>query len=255
MQSPYMLSDCQWEELRTIIEPKARRRKVSLQIIVSGIIYLLENGCKWKGLPCCYGHYKTVWYYYNKWMLYGVLEQALYKLTVRVRTRKQDRKADPTLVIVDSQSVKTTAGTIESTGYDANKKIKGRKRHIAVDSEGNVAAVGITAANVHDKPGSKSLEQDIGDLNKVKKIVADGAYKGVPPFTLQGRVEWEIVEKIKGDHQACFKVLPKRWIVERTLAWLSNFRRLSKDYEKSIVMSKAMILMASITITLNKLCT
>ena len=183
MQSPYMLSDSQWEELRTIIEPKARRRKVHLRVIVSGIIYLLENGCKWKGLPSCYGHHKTVWYYYNKWMLYGVLEEALYKLTLRVRTRKQHRKAEPTLVIIDSQSVKTTAGTSESTGYDAGKKLKGRKRHIAVDTEGNVVATGITTASVQDKPGSKSLEQDIEDLGGVKKIVADGAYRGMSPFT------------------------------------------------------------------------
>ncbi len=188
-------------------------------------------------------------------MLYGILEQLLYKLTVKVRTRKQHRKAEPTLVIVDSQSAKTTAGTSESTGYDANKKIKGRKRHLAVDTQGNVVAAGVTAASVHDKPGSKTLEEDIKDISHVKKIVADGAYKGEPPFTAQERIEWEIVERIKGDETACFKVLPKRWIVERTLAWISNFRRLSKDYEKSILMSKAMILMAAIVITLNKLCT
>jgi transposase len=188
-------------------------------------------------------------------MWYGVLEQLLYKLTGKVRTRKQHRKAEPTLVIIDSQSVKTTAGTGEETGYDANKKVKGRKRHVAVDTQGNVMAAGVTSALVHDKPGSKSLEQDIEDLGRVKKIVADGAYKGVPPFTANGRIEWKIVEKIKGDEKAGFKVLPKRWVVERTLAWLSNFRRLSKDYEKSVLMSKAMILMSAIVITLNKLCT
>ncbi len=247
-----MLSDSQWEEVRTIIEPKARKRKTSLRVITNGIIYLLENGCKWKGLPACYGHHKTVWYYYNKWMLYGTLEQLLYKLTVKVHTQKQHRKGEPTLVIIDSQSVKTTAGTSESTGYDANKKVKGRKRHIATDTEGNIVAAGVTAASVHDKPGSKTLEQDIEDLESIKKIVADGAYKGVPPFTANGRIEWEIVEKIQGSP---FRVLPRRWVVERSLAWLSNFRRLSRDYEKSVLMSKAMLLMASIIITLNKLFT
>jgi len=172
-----MLSDSRWEEIKAIIEPKARKRKVRLQVIVSGIIYLLINGCKWDNLPPCYGHYKLVWYYYNKWMVYGVLEQLLYKLDVKLRTTTQQRKAEPTVVIVDSQSVKTTAGTGESTGYDANKKVKGRKRHIAVDTQGNVVAAGVTAANVHDKPGSKTLQQDIEDLQGVKKIVADGAYR------------------------------------------------------------------------------
>lgn len=252
MQTQYMLADSHWEQIRTIIEPKARKRKVSLQVIVSGIIYLLTNGCKWEGLPPRYGDCKLVWYYYHKWMLYGTLEQLLYKLNVKLRTKKQHRKQEPSLVIIDSQSAKTTSGTSESTGYDGNKKVKGRKRHIAVDTQGNVMAAAITAANVHDKEGSKTLQQDIEDLGSVKKIVADGAYKGEPPFTAHGHIEWEIVER---KQSGCFKVLPKRWVVERTLAWLSNFRRLSRDYEKSIVMSKAMILMCSIVITLNKLCT
>jgi len=252
MQTLYMLSDSRWEEIRTIIEPRARKRKVRLQVVISGIIYLLTNGCKWDSLPPCYGHYKLVWYYYNKWMAYGVLEQLLYKLDVKVRTTKQHRKAMPSLLLIDSQSVKTTAGTSASTGYDAGKKVKGRKRHIATDTQGNVVAAGITAASVHDKPGSKTLQQDIEDLGSVKKIVADGAYKGVSPFTAHGHIEWEIVER---KQSGCFKILPKRWIVERTLAWLNNFRRLSKDYEKSITMSNAMILMSAIVITLNKLCT
>ena len=252
MQSLYMLQDSQWEEIKAIIEPKVRKRKVSLQVIVSGIVYLLTNGCKWDSLPPDYGHYKLVWYYYNKWMVYGILEQLLYKLSVKVRTKKQQRKVEPTLLIVDSQSVKTTAGTSEQTGYDANKKVKGRKRHIAVDTQGNIMAAGVTAANVHDKVGALSLEEQVEDLDGVKKIMADGAYKGIPPFTAHGHIQWEIVEKKAGNR---FKVLPKRWIVERTLAWLSNFRRLSKDYEKSIAMSKAMILMCSIIITLNKLIT
>src|SRR4051794_25745722 len=252
MQTLYMLPDSQWKQIKAIIEPKQRRRKVNLQVIISGIIYLLSNGCKWDSLPPCYGHYKLVWYYYNKWMLYGTLELLLYKLNVKLRTAKQHRKAEPSVVIIDSQSVKTTAGTSEQTGYDANKKVKGRKRHIAVDTQGNVMAAGITAASVHDKPGALSIEEQVEDLGGVKKIMADGAYKGIPPFTVHGRIEWEIVEK---KERNCFKVLPKRWIVERTLAWLSNFRRLSKDYEKSITMSKAMILMSSIVITLNKLCT
>jgi putative transposase len=175
MQSLYMLPDSQWEEIKAIIEPKQRKRKVNLQVIVSGIIYLLSNGCKWDSLPPCYArrsqtpweilrrHCKLVWYYYNKRMLYGTLELLLYKLDRKLRTTKQHRKGEPSLVIVDSQSVKTTAGTSEQTGYDGGKKVKGRKRHIAVDTQGNVVAAGVTAANVHDKPGALSLEEQIED--------------------------------------------------------------------------------------------
>src|SRR5436309_13272275 len=99
MQTLYMLPDSQWKEIKAIIEPKQRKRKVNLQVIVSGIIYLLSNGCKWDSLPPCYArrilwrHYKLVWYYYNKWMLYGTLELLLYKLDRKLRTTKQHRKA------------------------------------------------------------------------------------------------------------------------------------------------------------------
>lgn len=252
MQSLYELPASQWEEIRTIIEPKPRKRKRNLQVIVSGILYLLQNGCKWEGLPPFYGPCKTVWYYFNKWMLFGVLEQALYKLNSKLRV-KQGRQAEPTLLIIDSQSVKTVAGTREEKGYDGGKKVTGRKRHIAVDTQGNVMAAGVTSANVHDKPGSMSIKEQVEDHAKVKKLLTDGSYKGVPPFTAQGRIEWEVVErKATGGR---FKVLPKRWVVERTFAWLGNFRRLNRDYEKTVCMSKAMIIMSAIFITLNKLIT
>lgn len=108
----------------------------------------MNNGCKWESLPPLYGDYKVVWYYYHKWMCFGTLEQLLYKLSIKLRL-KQGRNKEPTLLIVDSQSAKTGAGTSEQTGYDGGKKVTGRKRHIATDTQGNVMAVGITAANVH----------------------------------------------------------------------------------------------------------
>jgi putative transposase len=252
MQALFMLTDSQWDEVKTILEPKPRKRKWSLRSIVSGIIYLLQNGCKWEQLPPQYGNYKLVWYYYNKWMLFAMLEQLLYTLNGKLRVA-QGRAKEPSLLIVDSQSVKTPAFTKEQTGYDAGKKVKGRKRHLAVETLGNVMAVGVTAASVHDKAGAISLKDDIEDLSGVKKILADGAYRGVPPFDARGRIEWELVEKKATGGR--FKVLPKRWVVERTFAWLSNFRRLSKDYEKTILMAKAMILMCAIIITLGKLTT
>ena len=252
MQPLFMLSDSRWDEVKTIIEPKPRKRKISVQVIVSGIIYLLDNGCKWEGLPAAYGNYKLVWYYYNKWMVFGVLEQLLYTLNQKLRT-EQGREAEPSVGIVDSQSVKTPAFTSEQVGYDAGKNVNGRKRHMATDTLGNAMAVGVTAASVHDKTGALTLQEDIEDLGRVKKIIADGSYRGVSPFTAGGRIQWEIVEKKATGGR--FKVLPKRWIVERTFAWLSNFRRLAKDYEKTILMAKAMIIMAAIVITLRKLIT
>ncbi len=252
MQTLFLLSDSQWDEVRTILEPKPRKRKVLLQVIVSGIIYLLENGCKWESLPPLYGDYKLVWYYYNKWTVFGVLEKLLDTLNQKLR-QAQGREPEPSLVVVDSQSVKTPAFSGEEVGYDAGKNVNGRKRHMAVDTQGNVMAAGVSAASVHDKAGARTLQDDIEDLARVKKIIADSSYRGVPPFDAGGRIQWEIVQKKATGGK--FKVLPKRWIVERTFAWLQNFRRLSKDYEKTLHMAKAMILMSAIVITLRKLIT
>jgi putative transposase len=252
MQTLFMLTDSQWDEIKSIIEPKERKRKNKLQVVVSGIIYLLDNGCKWEHLPTGYGNCKSVWYYYNQWTVFGVLEKLLYTLNQKLR-EEQGRGPEPSLVIVDSQSVKTPAFTSEETGYDAGKNVKGRKRHIATDTRGNVMAAGVTAASVHDKTGAVTLQDDVEDLSRVKKVIADGAYRGVPPFDANGRIEWQIVEKKATGGR--FKVLPKRWIVERTFAWLQNFRRLAKDYEKTLHMAKAMIIMSAIVITLRKLIT
>lgn len=251
MQTLYQLPDSLWEKVRTIIEPKPRKRKLSLQVILSGIIYLLSNGCKWRGLPPQYGDYRLVWYYLNQWAVYGILDQVLQELGFALR-KQQGRYKEPSLLIVDAQAVKTTAGTGDEVGYDANKKVKGRKRHIATDTQGNVVAVGVTSAFVHDKTGARVLQDDVEDRMWVKTIVADGAYEGTPAFDRRGTIDWQIVQRLE---KGTFKPLPIRWIVERTFAWLVNYRRLVRDYEKTVVMSRAMLVMTAIHITLNKLIT
>jgi transposase len=251
MQTLYQLPDSLWEKVQTIIEPKPRKRKLTLQVILSGIVYLLSNGCKWRSLPPEYGDYRLVWYYLNKWAVYGVLDQVLQELGFAL-CKKQGRNKEPSLVIVDAQAVKTTAGTGEEVGYDANKKVKGRKRHIATDTAGNIMAAGVSSAYVHDKTGARVLKDDVEDHPRVQKIVADGAYQGEPPFDRAGSIQWQIVERLE---QGKFTPLPIRWIVERTFAWLINYRRLVRDYEKTVVMSRAMLVMTAIHITLNKLIT
>jgi transposase len=251
MQTPYLLADSLWNRIATIFEPKPRRRKVSLQLIFSGIIFLLDSGCKWRQLPQYYGDFNLVWYYLNKWTRYGLLDKALQQLGRSLRVR-HGRKAEATRLIVDAQTVKTPAGTGDETGYDANKKIKGRKRHIAVDSEGTIVAAGVTSALVADKTGVRVLQDDVEDMQSVRQIVADYAYRGSAPFTAGGRLRWLIIRR---NGEKGFVRRPIRWIVERTFAWLNNYRRLVRDYEKSLYMSRAMILVAAIHITLKKLAT
>lgn len=251
MQTLYQLSNSLWEKVRTIIEPKPRKRKPSLQVILSGIVYLLSNGCKWRSLPPQYGDYRLVWYYLNRWAVYGILDKVLHELGMVLR-QKQGRNQEPPLVIVDAQAVKTTAGTWDEVGYDAHKKVKGRKRHIATDTQGNVVAAGVNSAFVHDKSGARVLQDDVEDHRRVKTIVADGAYECVPPFDRAGTIEWQVVERLE---KGKFTPLPIPWMVERTFALLVNYRRIVRDYEKTAVLSRAMLLMTAIHITLNKLIT
>lgn len=247
-----MLSDPRRDEIKPVPEPKERKHKVSLRIIVSGIVYLLENGCRRESLPPSCGNCKNVWYYCNKWMVSGTLEQVPDSLSQQLR-QAQGRLPEPMLGIVDSQTAKTPAGISGETGHDGGKKLRGRRRHPGVDTEGNILAAGVTAASVHDKPGALRLKEQMEDHGNMQKIMADGAYRGMPPFTAGGRIVREVVEKKATGGR--FRVLPKRWVAERTFAWPANFRRLSKDYEKTVTISKAMILMAAIFITLNKLIT
>lgn len=111
-----------------------------------------------------------------------------------------------------------TAGTGDEVGYDANKKIKGRKRHIAADTKGNIMAAGVRSAFVHDKTGASVLKEDVEDLRRVKRIVADSAYQGAPAFDRSGSIAWQIIERLE---KGKFTPLPIRWIVERTFAWLT----------------------------------
>lgn len=251
MNYPFLLSDSRWDEVKPYFETKPRRRKQSLRVIVSAVIYLLRTGCQWRMLPeDSYGKWELVYYYYRKWITYSVLESLLYKLVGKLREHT-GRIKEPSAAVVDTQSIKTPAGVSSETGYDGGKKVKGRKRSIATDTQGNIIAAGVSTATVHDSKAIAVLKEQVEDYGNISAIFADGAFKGDAPFDRGGKIKWKIVNKKAG----AFKVLPKRWVVERSIAWLTNFRRLSKDYEKNIQCSKAMIIMAAITITLNKLLT
>ena len=250
MNIPFMLTDSQWDEVKQYFEQKQRKRKQSLRLIVSALLYLLKTGCQWRMLPYEYGKWQLVYYYYRKWIAFGVLEAVLYEVAQKVRL-KAGRTPEPTAAVIDTQSVKNAAGVSEQVGYDGGKKIRGRKRSLATDTLGTPIAVGVSTAGRHDSKAVCSLKEQVEDYANIKAIFADGAFKGVPPFDAKRRIKWIIVNKKAGP----FKVLPKRWVVERTLSWLSNFRRLKVDYEKQVESAKAMLLLASIFIILNKLIT
>lgn len=256
---PSDLTDTEWEIISLIleeIEPYriGRPRTVDLRKVVNAIYYLNKTGCPWRYLPNDFPHYKTVNYYYNKWTDNGTFEKINTALRKELRLKKS-RNADPSGAIIDSQSVKGTPESVEDTGFDGGKLVKGRKRHIIVDTIGCLIVVCAHAANMFDgKAARLVIEKMFSKLDTVKKIWADGGYSGKDLRAWvkdQFNCDLEVVKKKKRGKG--FRVLPRRWVVERTFAWLGRSRRLSKDYERKPSSSEAQVYCASARLILRQI--
>ena len=264
MRKPYPtdLSDTEWICLRSYLPtPKAqgRPRTHSLRDVLDAIFYVLKSGCPWRLLPHDFPPWSSVYYHVRKLRLSGA--RALLYRTMRNAERKRvGKNPDASAAIMDSQSVKTTEEGARSNGYDAHKNIKGRKRHLLVDTLGLPLSVYVTSADVQDRVGTRSLlaglKPFVPRLKKIRAdgIRADGAYTGEKLASWleeQGGWELEIVER---DREARgFEVLSKRWIVERTFSWLIRNRRLSKDYARLAQSSETFIKVAMIRLMLRRL--
>jgi putative transposase len=236
-----------------LLPPTHGNQELELQAIVNGIFYLNATGCQWRALPHEYPVWSSVYYHFAKWSDAGLLE-AINTALCKLDRRKRGRKETPTGALIDSQSIKT-AKEASQVGFDGGKKVKGHKRHMLTDTVGNMLNVVVSAANVSDLAGGKLVIEKILDtFPTIEKIWADGTYRG------DGLVAWlretldaalEVVKPEAG--QKGFKVQPKRWVVERTFAWLGNYRRLSKDYERLLHNSEGMIYLASIKTMLKRI--
>ena len=258
---PTDVSDAQWEVLEPLLpNPKWRpggpgRKPLALREVVNGIFYVNKTGCQWRMMPKDLGNGSTIYGYFRRWRRQGLWAQLMETLHHWER-RCVGRLAEPSACCADSQSIKTaTQGT--DVGFDGNKKIKGRKRHILVDTLGLIVAVVVTAANTDDRQGLVTLLKTYfaSGVTRLRKIWVDRGYEAqwlrdwVRGLKHTHKIALEVVEHTgKG-----FQVVKQRWKVERTLAWLLNDRRHSRDYEMLTASSEAMIQISMIRILLKRL--
>ena len=225
--------------------------RYELREIINAILYVVKTGCQWRMLPGDFAPWKTVYYYFSVWKKGEIFEIIHEDLVEKVRAMK-GRKEEPTVGIIDAQSVKNTLVSSQERGFDAGKKIKGIKRHIIVDTLGLVLAVVIQSASVQDRDGAVDVVNKLCESwRKVVKIFADGGYRGQLIKTIKTKFKIEL-EIIKRNEQHTFKILPKRWIVERTFAWIDTNRRNSKNYERLNNTSVAMVHLSAIRIMLKR---
>lgn len=252
---PSDLTDSQWNHIKDFFpSPKktGRPREVEFREIVNAVLYLIYAGCQWRFIPNDFPKWQSVYYYFARWKKDGTWHRIHETLRSQKRIRVGKHK-HPTAGAADSQSVKTTS-VPSSRGFDAGKKINGRKRHILVDTLGLMIAVVVTTACVQDRDGLKKLLRTFGvHRKKMRKIWVDGGYRGKVIEWVQARFRYCLEVVLRSDDVKGFVVLPKRWIVERTFAWLNNHRRLSKDYERFTETSETMIQIAMIRLMLRQL--
>jgi putative transposase len=252
---PTDLTDSQWHYIKELI-PSAKKggrpRSLEMRQVINAIFYVTVGGIPWRMLPKEYPNWKSVYHYFRQWREVGIWQQIHDTLRAAVR-RKAGRHKHPTGGCVDSQSVKTIA-IPGIRGYDSGKHIKGRKRHLLVDTLGLLLVVVVTAASVQDRDGAKLLFQRLGGAcKKLRLIWVDGGYRGQLLDWVIAHCRFRLQVVLRTDKQKGFQLLPRRWVVERTFAWLNHHRRLSKDYEVLTTSSEAMIQIAMIRLMVRRL--
>ena len=246
---PSDVTDSEWAAVRPLLpvpgwlrgrggQPEAYCHRQMLD----AVRYLVDNGIKWRAMPADFPPWDRVYAFFRRWRDHGLVGEFHDRLRAQVRTRA-GRDAEPTAGVIDSQSVKADAVVgAGSRGFDGGKLVNGRKRHVVVDALGLLLGVMVTAADVGDRAAAQVLLRHVADAHhRLELVWADGGYTGSLveySFTVLALI-LQVVKR--SDHQKGFVVLPKRWIVERTNAWLMRTRRLARDYERRTTSAEAMV--------------
>jgi transposase len=250
----------QYQLLDALLPPESvtgRPRTVNMMLVMQGILYILVSGCAWRLMPKEYPPYSTVYYYFKKWRNEGSWKQIHDRLVEWVRI-SEDREPNPSAASIDSQTVPTAVMVSESVGYDAGKKIKGRKRFTMVDTLGLLLIVKVVAADIQERDGAKQLLTEMNKerhrVPRLARIWFDGGFSG-PDFQhwVMDICHWIVDVVLRPNGSKGFVLLPKRWTVERTYGWLHWCRRLNIDYERLPASSEAFIHIAMIRLMLRRL--
>jgi len=255
---PTDLNDTEYERIAPLVERTSKRgrpREISYREILNAIFYVLKTGCGWRELPHDLPKWYTAYHYFRQFRLYGLWEEINERVCQAVR-QNEGRRAEPSAMILDCQSVKSAEGG-EAIGFDGGKKVHGRKRVLLTDTLGFARLVKVVAADTHDGSAGyqllRPLQQRPFLLPCLRKIFADGGFRGHLEEWVKEALHIRLEIVLKAEGQKGFQVMPKRWVIERTNAWISRQRRLARDYERLPASSEAFIYATMIRLGLRRL--